>query len=153
MEKSHDVTFQTFPPHTLPSPPPNNKMTTTITLPHLPPHALHLTLLLSLPPATAARLRAGLTSQDPAFEYAFLDARSLLSRTHVLAGAFQALRNALVGPKVRTRNVHSEIVFCLGGNNNVGGDWDLTSFFLPSFLLFSSNAGEGGVRKVDHRGV
>jgi EKC/KEOPS complex subunit CGI121/TPRKB len=102
-------------------------MTTTITLPHLPPHALHLTLLLSLSAATAARLRTALISHDPAFEYAFVDARTLLSRTHVLAGAFQALRNALVGGKVRTRNVHSEVVFCLGGNNNVG------SFPFPFF--------------------
>lgn len=130
-------------------------MTTTITLPHLPPHALHLTFLLSLPPATAARLRAGLTSQDPAFEYAFLDARSLLSRTHVLAGAFQALRNALVGHKVRTRNVHSEIVFCLGGNNNVGGGTgiSLPSSYLPPFLLFLLLMLGRGVRKLDHRGV
>ncbi|KAG0633017.1 hypothetical protein HOY80DRAFT_1013204 [Tuber brumale] len=103
-------------------------MTTTYTLPHLPPHKIHITHLPSLPPAAFKTFQQELTSPaaTPSSEYAFLDASAILSTTHLLAAVFQAVRNELVSGKRRTRNVHSEVVYCLGGNNNVfwchGGD-------------------------------
>ncbi|PWW78767.1 hypothetical protein C7212DRAFT_349334 [Tuber magnatum] len=101
-------------------------MTTTYTLPHLPPHRVYVAHLPSLPPATFKTFQQELTSgTSPSNEYAFLDASAILSTTHLLAAVFQAVRNELVSGRRRTRNVHSEVVYCLGGNNNVrrhGGD-------------------------------
>ena len=42
----------------------------------------------------------------------------ILSTTHVLAAVFRAANDYLSG-RLKSRNVHSEIVFSLGGNNNV----------------------------------
>ncbi|CAZ83747.1 unnamed protein product [Tuber melanosporum] len=96
-------------------------MTTTYTLPHLPPHKIHITHLPSLQPAAFKTFQQELTSSTatPSGEYAFLDASVILSTTHLLAAVFQAVRNELVSGKRRTRNVHSEVVYCLGGNNNI----------------------------------
>ena len=96
-------------------------MTTTYILPHLPPHKIHITHLPSLSPAAFKTFQQELTSPNttPSNEYAFLDASAILSTTHLLAAVFQAVRNELVSGKRRTRNVHSEVVYCLGGNNNV----------------------------------
>lgn len=96
-------------------------MTTTYILPHLPPHKIHVTHLPSLPSAAFKTFQQELTSSNttPSNEYTFLDASAILSTTHLLAAVFQAVRNELVSGKRRTRNVHSEVVYCLGGNNNV----------------------------------
>ena len=42
----------------------------------------------------------------------------ILSINHVLAGVFRAI-NDLVNGRLKSRNVHSEIVFSLSPNNNV----------------------------------
>ncbi|KAG0133161.1 hypothetical protein HOY82DRAFT_577857 [Tuber indicum] len=101
-------------------------MTTTYTLPHLPPHKIHITHLPSLQPAAFKTFQQELTSSTatPSGEYAFLDASVILSTTHLLAAVFQAVRNELVSGKRRTRNVHSEVVYCLGGNNNRHCAWE-----------------------------
>ena len=63
----------------------------------------------------------------------------IISTTHVLAAVFRAANDFLNG-RLKSRNVHSEIVVCLGGNNNVG----VLSPFLPPplfyfFFFFSSS--------------
>jgi hypothetical protein len=44
--------------------------------------------------------------------------RQVVSRLHALAAVYRAV-NDLLGSKLRSRNVHSEIVFSFSPNNNV----------------------------------
>ena len=90
----------------------------TITLPHLPQHSMQVCLFKDV--ENAAFLRQQLLDGNAEFEYAFLDATGLLSRNHVLAACFRAIADQISG-RLRSRNVHSEIVFSLSTNNNVGG--------------------------------
>lgn len=89
----------------------------TITLPHLPQHPLQVSLFENV--KNAPFLRQQLLDGNTAFEYAFLDASVLLSRNHVLAASFRAINDQING-RLKSRNVHSEIVFALSPNNNVG---------------------------------
>ncbi|KAI9838650.1 MAG: hypothetical protein M1819_004964 [Sarea resinae] len=66
----------------------------------------------------AAFLREQLLSGNAEYEYAFIDAASIVSAAHVLAAAYRAL-NDLLNDRLKTRNVHSEIVFSLSSNNNI----------------------------------
>ncbi|KAL1630072.1 hypothetical protein SLS54_000932 [Diplodia seriata] len=88
----------------------------TLALPHLSHAPVHVALFQHV--RNAAFLRQQLLAGNQAFEYAFLDATALLSTTHVLAAVFRALNDQLNG-RLRSRNVHSEIVFSLSPNNNV----------------------------------
>ncbi|KAM7186624.1 Kinase binding protein CGI-121 domain containing protein [Naviculisporaceae sp. PSN 640] len=63
-------------------------------------------------------LQKELLARNPAFEYAFIDATSIISRAHLLSAVFSALNAAATG-SLRTPNVHSEIVISLGPNNNI----------------------------------
>ncbi|KAL1632768.1 hypothetical protein SLS58_011315 [Diplodia intermedia] len=88
----------------------------TLALPHLSHAPVHVALFQHV--RNAAFLRQQLLAGNQAFEYAFLDATALLSTTHVLAAVFRALNDQLNG-RLRSRNVHSEIVFSLSPNNNI----------------------------------
>ena len=88
----------------------------TITLPHLPQSPIQVGLFKNVP--NAAFLRQQLLEGNTDFEYAFLDASVLVSRSHVLAACFRAISDSLNG-RLKSRNVHSEIVFSLSPNNNV----------------------------------
>ena len=98
----------------------------TVILPHLPQHPLQIALFNEV--KNAAFLRKQLLDGNNKFEYAFLDASVLLTRQHVLAACFRAI-NDLLNDRLRSRNVHSEIVFSLSPNNNVGPDCAFTSLF------------------------
>ena len=87
-----------------------------ITLPHLLQHPLRVCLFENVQNATF--LRQQLLEGNTEYEYAFLDASVLLSRNHVLAACFRAINDHLNG-RLKSRNVHSEIVFALSPNNNV----------------------------------
>jgi len=63
-------------------------------------------------------LHAQLLSRNSEFEYAFIDASSVVSRTHLLSAVYSAV-NVLLDGALRTPNVHSEIVVSLNTNNNV----------------------------------
>ncbi|KAF2138261.1 uncharacterized protein K452DRAFT_277286 [Aplosporella prunicola CBS 121167] len=88
----------------------------TIGLAHLPAHPVHVALFDHV--TNAAALRQHLLSGNPEFEYAFLDATTILSTSHLLAAVFRAL-NDLLNARLKSRNVHSEIVFSLSPNNNI----------------------------------
>jgi EKC/KEOPS complex subunit CGI121/TPRKB len=88
----------------------------TITLPHLPGSPIQACLFKNV--QNAAFLRQQLLEGNTDFEYAFLDASVLISRSHVLAACFRAICDSLNG-RLKSRNVHSEIVFSLSPNNNV----------------------------------
>ncbi|KAM7211965.1 Kinase binding protein CGI-121 domain containing protein [Rhypophila decipiens] len=63
-------------------------------------------------------LQKQLFARNPAFEYAFIDATSIISRAHLLSAVFNAV-NAAATDSLRTPNVHSEIVISLAPNNNI----------------------------------
>jgi len=67
----------------------------------------------------ASFLREQLLAGNAEFEYAFIDASMILSTKHVLAAAFRAM-NDYLNERLKSRNIHSEIVFCLSPNNNIG---------------------------------
>lgn len=90
-----------------------------ITLPHLWDHPLRIQLFESV--TNAAFLREQLLQGNTDFEYAFLDARVLLSSRHVFAACFKAVSDMING-RLKSRNVHSEIVFSLSPNNNVNSN-------------------------------
>jgi EKC/KEOPS complex subunit CGI121/TPRKB len=89
-----------------------------IRLPHLPP-GLPIYVALYRSVGNAAFLKEQLLAGNTDFEYAFIDATIILSTTHALAAVFRAI-NDFLHERLRTRNVHSEIVFALSPNNNIG---------------------------------
>ncbi|RMZ14671.1 hypothetical protein D0862_01970 [Hortaea werneckii] len=88
----------------------------TVTLPHLPNQPLHIILFRNL--ANAPFLRQQLLQGNSDFQYAFLDAATILSRDQVLGGCFRAI-NDMLQERLKSKNVHSEIVFSLSQNNNI----------------------------------
>lgn len=90
---------------------------TTLTLAHLPPHILILASLFTSV-TNSAEIRAQLLASNHDYDYAFIDATTLVSTTHILTAIFRAVNDWMAG-RLKTRNVHSEVVFSLGPNNNV----------------------------------
>ncbi|KAF8477169.1 kinase binding protein CGI-121-domain-containing protein [Kalaharituber pfeilii] len=98
---------------------------TTHVLPHLPAasHKVHIAVLKNI--KNAEHLRTQLLAGNACFEYAFVDADNIISTKHILVAVFKALRgvlgssNGTPGTGLRTRNVHSEVVFSLSPNNNI----------------------------------
>ncbi|KEF56617.1 uncharacterized protein A1O9_06806 [Exophiala aquamarina CBS 119918] len=93
-------------------------MVRAIQLAHVPPE---LTLFVALfrDVKNAAFLREQLLAANADFEYAFIDATTIISTKHALAAAFRAI-NDFLNERLKSRNVHSEIVFSLSPNNNIG---------------------------------
>ncbi|KAF2767865.1 CGI-121-domain-containing protein [Teratosphaeria nubilosa] len=90
-----------------------------IVLPHLPAHPLRACICTDVGNAPLLRQQLlELLDGNRDFEYAFLDAEVLLSRNQVLAACFRAINDMLNG-RMKSRNVHSEIVFSMSLNNNI----------------------------------
>ncbi|CZR55439.1 related to protein cgi-121 [Phialocephala subalpina] len=88
----------------------------TAQLEHLPPsHSIHIALYRNI--QNAAFLQQQLLDGNTDFEYALIDASVLVSKIHALAAVYRAV-NDLLSNRLRSRNVHSEIVFSLSPNNN-----------------------------------
>jgi EKC/KEOPS complex subunit CGI121/TPRKB len=125
-------------------------MLQTIHLSHMPPElALHVTLYRDV--KNAAFLKQQLLDGNADFEYAFIDASMILTTTHVLAAAFRAMNDHL-HERLKSRNVHSEIVFALSPNNNIGeafrkfGMGDTTSHLLVIKVSTSPSVTSESVR-------
>ncbi|KAL4875936.1 kinase binding protein CGI-121-domain-containing protein [Aspergillus karnatakaensis] len=89
----------------------------TIDLPHLPSSlAVHAALYKDV--QNASYLRQQLLSANTDFEYAFIDASMILSRAHALAAVFRAV-NDYQNERLKSRNIHSEIVFSFSPTNNI----------------------------------
>ncbi|KAF7943895.1 uncharacterized protein EAE97_005965 [Botrytis byssoidea] len=89
----------------------------TIPLEHLPEsHTLHIALYRNI--TNASFLHQQLLTGNTDFEYAFIDATVVLSKLHILAAAYRAINDALE-ERLKSRNIHSEIVFSLSMNNNI----------------------------------
>jgi len=89
---------------------------TTFRLSHMTSHILFAALFVNV--KNSAFLRQQLISANADYEYAFLDATSVLSVRQVLAAAFRAVNDSVNG-RLKSRNVHSETVFALSPNNNI----------------------------------
>lgn len=93
-------------------------MLKTLNLAHMPPElAIHVALYKNV--ENASFLKEQLLAGNTDFEYAFIDASIILSTRHVLAATFRAMNDYLCD-RLKSRNIHSEIVFCLSPNNNIG---------------------------------
>ncbi|OJD10644.1 hypothetical protein AJ78_08402 [Emergomyces pasteurianus Ep9510] len=89
----------------------------TIQLAHAPSNCpVHVALYRDL--QNASFLREQLLSGNTEFEYAFIDAAMILSTTHILAAVFRAV-NDHQNSRLKSKNVHSEIVYSLSANNNI----------------------------------
>lgn len=88
-----------------------------IRLEHVPDtHRVYVGLFRNV--SNAGHLQSQLLARNSDFEYAFIDASSVLSRLQVLAAVYKALTIMLDGT-LRTPNVHSEVVCALSASNNV----------------------------------
>ena len=93
-------------------------MVETVNIQHMPPeHPVYIGLYKDVKNATF--LRQQLLEGNSQYEYAFIDASIILSRTHLLCAIFRAM-NDWLEDRLKSKNVHSEIVFCLSPNNNIG---------------------------------
>ncbi|PGG95758.1 hypothetical protein AJ79_09886 [Helicocarpus griseus UAMH5409] len=88
----------------------------TIELSHIPDRPVHVALYRDV--QNAPFLREQLLSGNTEFEYAFIDAATVLSTTHILAAVFRALKD-YQNNRLKSKNVHSEIVYSLSPNNNI----------------------------------
>ncbi|KAB8258991.1 kinase binding protein CGI-121-domain-containing protein [Aspergillus pseudonomiae] len=89
----------------------------TINLPHLPSSLpVHVALYRDI--QNAPFLRQQLISGNSDFEYAFIDASMVLSKAHVSSAIFRAV-NDYLNERLKSRNVHSEIVFSFSPTNNI----------------------------------
>ncbi|KAF2205506.1 CGI-121-domain-containing protein [Delitschia confertaspora ATCC 74209] len=85
-------------------------------LPHYPSYPIYISTFKNV--ENAAFLRSQLLEGNPNFDYAFLDASTILSLNHILLPAFLALSLHTSG-RAKTKTVHSELVFRLHPNNNI----------------------------------
>ncbi|KAI9781308.1 MAG: hypothetical protein M1839_006101 [Geoglossum umbratile] len=89
----------------------------TLNLEHIPlQYPIHIALFKDV--ENSALLKRQLLGGNEEFEYAFIDASVMLSTAHALAASYRAVTDLLNG-RIRSRNVHSEIVFALSPNNNI----------------------------------
>ncbi|KEQ96474.1 hypothetical protein AUEXF2481DRAFT_3965 [Aureobasidium subglaciale EXF-2481] len=122
----------------------------TIALPHLPQYPLCVGLFKDVKNATF--LRQQLLAGNADFEYAFLDASVVLSRRHFLAASFRGI-NDFSSKRMKSHNVHSEIVFSFSPNNNIAesfrrfGISDTTQHVLAIKVLSGSNIAAESVSK------
>ncbi|KAK3904554.1 kinase binding protein CGI-121-domain-containing protein [Staphylotrichum tortipilum] len=86
-------------------------------LEHIPPaYQVYAALFRNV--SNAEFLHAQLLSRNSDFEYAFIDASSVISRLHLLSAVYSAV-NVLLDGTLRTPNVHSEIVVSMNISNNI----------------------------------
>ena len=121
---------------------------------HFPPNlSVYIALFTEI--ENAAYLRKQLLDGNTAFEFAFLDARCVLSTTHVLAAVFRAV-NDMTNNRMKSRNVHSEIVFAFSPNNNVAEAYrkfGIADDTRNLIVVKISNSGTEDFQKVVQEGV
>ncbi|KAL7783782.1 kinase binding protein CGI-121 domain-containing protein [Trichoderma afarasin] len=89
----------------------------TIELEHVPAsYRVYLALFRNV--KNAAFLHQQLLARNAEFEYAFIEASTIVSRIHLLSAVFKAVNNSVTGA-LKTPNVHSETVVSLSSSNNI----------------------------------
>ncbi|CAI6334728.1 unnamed protein product [Periconia digitata] len=92
----------------------------TFSLPHFDDYPVQVAMFTEV--TNANFLRSQLLEANPEFDYAFLDASMIISSLplfHAIAHAIHSVLSPTTSP-LRTRTPHSEIVFRLHSNNNIG---------------------------------
>ncbi|EMD69708.1 hypothetical protein GGP41_001162 [Bipolaris sorokiniana] len=118
----------------------------TFQLPHYHAYPVHVALFKDV--ANASHLRRQLLDANPHFDYAFLDASMIVSPQHLLSATFIALHNFLTS-RSKTRTPHSELVFRLSPNNNIGESYkkfgisDSSTAIIAVKLPLSASAPDG----------
>ncbi|KAF2748487.1 CGI-121-domain-containing protein [Sporormia fimetaria CBS 119925] len=126
----------------------------TFCLPHYDQYPVHVALFRNL--SNAAFLRSQLLEANPAFDYAFLDADMIVSPNHLKSACFHALHHTMTNT-LKARTPHSELVFRLHPNNNIGeayrkfGIADTTSKLIAVKLALSPDVTKDQV--ADHLGA
>ncbi|KAI8932278.1 hypothetical protein NX059_010476 [Plenodomus lindquistii] len=97
----------------------------TFHLPHYDSYPVHVALFQDV--QNAAFLKSQLLAANPEFDYAFLDASMILSPAHLLTTTFLTLHSfsSPTTSRPKTRSPHSELVFRLSPNNNIGQSYKL----------------------------
>ncbi|CAN6641587.1 EKC/KEOPS complex subunit Cgi121p [Trichomonascus vanleenenianus] len=85
-------------------------------LPQFPDLAIQISLFDKI--ENVQQIREGLLSGDQDYAYAFVNASTIVSFEHLMAAVYRAVNDWQSG-NLRTRSIHSEIVFCLSPNNNI----------------------------------
>ncbi|QYT01681.1 EKC/KEOPS complex subunit CGI121 [Trichoderma simmonsii] len=89
----------------------------TIELQHVPAsYRVYIALFRNV--KNAAFLHQQLLARNAEFEYAFIDASTIVSRIHLLSAVFKAVNNSVNGA-LKTPNVHSETVVSLSSSSNI----------------------------------
>ncbi|KAI1497011.1 CGI-121-domain-containing protein [Biscogniauxia marginata] len=89
----------------------------TIELEHVPAtHSVNVAVFMDV--ENAEFLQQQLLGRNTEYEYAFIDATSVISRLQVLSAVYKAITTQL-GGSMKTPNIHSEIVCSLSPNNNI----------------------------------
>ncbi|KAL6699222.1 kinase binding protein CGI-121 domain-containing protein [Trichoderma pleuroticola] len=89
----------------------------TIELEHVPAsYRVYLALFRNV--KNAAFLHQQLLARNAEFEYAFIDASTIVSRMHLLSAVFKAVNGSVTGA-LKTPNVHSETVVSLSSSSNI----------------------------------
>ncbi|KAI5923949.1 CGI-121-domain-containing protein [Camillea tinctor] len=89
----------------------------TIQLEHVPPtYSVNVAVFRDV--ENAEFLQQQLLSRNTEFEYAFIDATSIISRLQLLSAVYKAI-TVHSGGNMKTPNIHSEIVWSLSPNNNI----------------------------------
>ncbi|OTB01324.1 hypothetical protein M426DRAFT_323593 [Hypoxylon sp. CI-4A] len=89
----------------------------TVQLEHVPStHTVHIGLFKDV--TNAEFLHQQLLSRNSDYEYAFINATSVISRVQVLAAIYKAITIQL-SRSMKTPNIHSEVVCSLSLNNNI----------------------------------
>ncbi|KAH3920476.1 EKC/KEOPS complex subunit [Parastagonospora nodorum] len=124
----------------------------TFTLPHYEAYPVHVALFKDV--KNPSYLKSQLLEANPAFDYAFLDAAMILSPTHLLSTTFITI-HALCTHRQKTRTPHSELVFRLSPNNNIGESYkkfgisDTTTHLIAVKLPLKSSDAEAKEWLVD----
>ncbi|ORY55923.1 uncharacterized protein BCR38DRAFT_356316 [Pseudomassariella vexata] len=92
-------------------------MLETIHLEHIP-HTLSIHVAFYRNVTNASFLHSQLLARNASFEYALIDASTVISRFHLLAAVYKSITVEL-GGNMKTPNIHSEIVCALSSNNNI----------------------------------
>ncbi|TFB05344.1 EKC/KEOPS complex subunit [Trichoderma ghanense] len=88
-----------------------------VQLEHVPSsYQIHLALFRNV--KNAGFLHQQLLARNADFEYAFIDASTIVSRVHLLSAVFKAVNSSANGT-LRTPNIHSEIVVSLSSSSNI----------------------------------
>lgn len=89
----------------------------TVALEHVPStHSVHIAFFKGV--ANAGHLQSQLLARNADFEYAFIDATTIVSKLQVLAATYKAL-SVLLDGRLKSPNVHAETVLALSASNNV----------------------------------